>query len=65
LKHLKEKPHHKIPCHESSIFFLWRTALQQTLWTHCNLKASLPPFDEDNDDDYYFYPFPSNVAPVE
>jgi hypothetical protein len=38
LKHLKEKPHHKIPYHHLS--FLWRRTPQQTLRTHDNLKAS-------------------------
>jgi hypothetical protein len=38
LKHLKEKPHDKIPYHDLSV--LWRRTPQQTLQTHRNLKAS-------------------------
>jgi hypothetical protein len=38
LKHLKEKPHHKIQYHNLS--FLWRNTPQQTLRRHRNLKAS-------------------------
>jgi hypothetical protein len=64
LKHLKEKPHHKIPYHGLSV--LWRTTPQQTLLTQRNLKASratlllslLLLL-------LLFCPSPSNGAPVE
>jgi hypothetical protein len=39
LKHLKEKPHHKIAYHDLSTF-LWRSAPQQTLRLQLNLNAS-------------------------
>jgi heme/copper-type cytochrome/quinol oxidase subunit 4 len=39
LKHLKEKPHHKIPYHDLS--FLWRKTAQQKLRTHRSLKTFL------------------------
>jgi hypothetical protein len=38
LKHLKEKPQHKIPYHDFS--FLRRRTQQQSLQTQRNLKAS-------------------------
>jgi hypothetical protein len=60
LKHLEEKPHHKIPYHDLS--FLWRRTPQHTLRTQRNLKLLVQPYDAD---DYYYCLFPSNGAPVE
>jgi hypothetical protein len=57
LKHLKEKPNHKIPYHGLS-FFVENGPAADTM-------DAPQPYDEDDGDYCYFCPLPSNGAPVE
>jgi hypothetical protein len=64
LKHLKEKPYHKIPYRDLSIFFFCGEGPRSRLYGHtATLRLLVEPHDEDADDDD-FCSFPSNGAPV-
>jgi hypothetical protein len=65
LKHLKEKPHHKIPYHEFS--FCGEGPRSRRYGRNATLRLIVQPYDEAYYYYYYYYycPFSGNGAPME
>jgi hypothetical protein len=66
LKHLKKKPHHKIPYHD--LFFCGEWPRSRRYGRNATLRLLVQPNEENYYYYYYYYyycPFPSNGAPVE
>jgi hypothetical protein len=63
LKHLKEKPRHKIPYHDLS-FFLGEGRHSRRYGCTAALRLLVQPYDEDDFYYYYYCPFPGNGAPM-